>query len=94
MPKNDMIITKRGIHWILKREQWQKSEAIISDYPDLIDEVGKYTWAYTAGKHPYLRCSKLNISLHEFVLSFLYGQDILSEKHSYKTVQYIRLAMQ
>lgn len=79
MPKNDMIITKCGTHWILKREQWQGSEAIISDHPGLIDEVVKYTWTYTAGKHPYLRCSKLNISLHEFVLSFLYGKGILLE---------------
>ena len=35
----------------------------------------KYTWTYTTGDHPYLRCTKIGLSLHEFVLGFIYGAE-------------------
>ena len=57
----------------LQREQWKGNCAYISNYPGLLDKVQEYTWTYTEGKHPYLNCSKLRISLHKFVLQFLYG---------------------
>lgn len=63
----------------LKRNQWKGYEAQISNYPGLLDEVQKYTWTYSSGKHPYLNCSKLNTSLHKFVLAFLYGEDKLNQ---------------
>lgn len=59
----------------LHRNQWNNT-AYISNYPGLLEEVLKYTWTSTKGQHPYLKCSKLNgISLHRFVLDFLYTQD-------------------
>ena len=63
----------------LQREQWRGNCAYISNYPGLLDEVKKYTWTYTEGSHPYLNCSVLNMSLHKFVLQFLYGQEKLDE---------------
>lgn len=63
----------------LQREQWKGKFAYISNYPGLLDEVKKYTWTYTDNKHPYLNCSALNISLHKFVLQFLYGKEKLDE---------------
>lgn len=63
----------------LQREQWQGNSAYISNYPGLLDEVKKYTWTYSAGEHPYLNCSVLGVSLHKFVLQFLYGKDKLDE---------------
>ena len=63
----------------LQREQWQGNSAYISNYPGLLDEVKKYTWTYSAGEHPYLNCSVLGVSLHKFVLQFLYGKDKLEE---------------
>lgn len=63
----------------LKRAQWKGKVAYISNYPGLLDEVRKYTWTYAEGKHAYLVCSKLNVSLHKFVLQFLYGKEKLDE---------------
>ena len=63
----------------LQREQWKGNSAYISNYPGLLDEVKKYTWTYSAGEHPYLNCSVLGVSLHKFVLQFLYGKDELEE---------------
>ena len=76
MPMN---IEFRGDTIILKREQWDGREAYISNYPGLLDEVKKYTWTYTKCKHPYLNSSALNVSLHKFVLQFLYGEEKLAE---------------
>ena len=76
MPMN---IEFRGNTIILKREQWDAREAYISNYPGLLDEVKKYTWTYTKGSHPYLNSSTLNVSLHKFVLQFLYGEEKLAE---------------
>jgi len=61
----------------LSRDQWKGNEAYISNYPGLLDAVKKYTWTYIENKHPYLNCNKLGISLHKFVLQFLYGEDRL-----------------
>lgn len=78
MPKA-MNIEIDGNHIRLQRDQWNGNVAYISNYPGLLDEVKKYTWTYTSGGHPYLNCSILNISLHKFVLQFLYGEEKLSE---------------
>ena len=63
----------------LRRGQWKGNVAYISNYPGLLEEVKKYTWTYKQGEHPYLNCSKLNVSLHKFVLQFLYGKEKLDE---------------
>ena len=63
----------------LQRGQWNGNTAYISNYPGLLDEVDKYTWTYSVGDHPYLRCSASSISLHKFVLQFLYGKEKLDE---------------
>ena len=63
----------------LQREQWKGNAAYISNYPGLLDEVKKYTWTYAENKHPYLNCPTLNLSLHKFVLQFLYGKEKLDE---------------
>lgn len=63
----------------LQRKQWKGNVAYISNFPGLLDEVKKYTWTYTEGQHPYLNCSQLKISLHKFVLQFLYGKEKLDE---------------
>ena len=63
----------------LQREQWKGNTAYISNYPGLLDEVKKYTWTYSTGEHPYLNCSTLKISLHKFVLQFLYGKENLDK---------------
>ena len=78
MPK-PMDIEINGDTITLKREQWKGNVAYISNYPGLLDEVKKYTWTYTKGDHPYLKCSKLKISLHKFVLQILYGAEKLNE---------------
>lgn len=78
MPK-PMDIEFRGDMIKLQREQWKGNSAYISNYPGLLDEVKKYTWTYTEGLHPYLNCAKLKMSLHKFVLQFLYGKDRLDE---------------
>lgn len=63
----------------LQRDQWQGHCAYISNYPGLLDEVRKHTWTYAENDHPYLNCSKLGVSLHKFVLQFLYGEEKLDE---------------
>ena len=63
----------------LQRKQWKGNVAYISNYPGLLDEVKKYTWTYTDGKHPYLKCSASKVLLHQFVLQFLYGKEKLDE---------------
>lgn len=70
----------------LHRNQWNDT-AYISNYPGLLEEVLKHTWTSTKGKHSshkekhaYLKCSSLNgISLHRFVLNFLYSKDKIDE---------------
>lgn len=75
----EMTIEYEGDRIRLHREQWQDNVAYISNYPGLLDEVQKYTWTYSSGEHPYLNCSVLHISLHKFVLQFLYGKEKLEE---------------
>lgn len=74
-----MTIEIQGDRISLQREQWKNNYAYISNYPGLLDEVKKYTWTYSVGEHPYLNCRMLNISLHKFVLQFLYGKEKLDE---------------
>lgn len=78
MPKL-MIIEIINDRIKLQREQWGGRVAYISNYPGLLDEVKKYTWTLAEGKHPYLNCSVLSVSLHKFVLQFLYGKERLEE---------------
>ena len=61
----------------LQRDQWNGKKAKISNFPGLLDEVMKYTWTYTEGNHPYFNSSKLKVSLHKFVLQYLYGKEKL-----------------
>lgn len=79
MGKDILKYRKTGNMIELSREQWAGNHAYISDYPGLLEEVQKYTWTYGKGEHPYLRSSKLNMSLHYFVLSFLYGKENLDQ---------------
>lgn len=74
-----MTIEFQGDRIRLQRDQWKNNDAYISNYPGLLEEVKKYTWTYSDGEHPYLNCSKLRVSLHYFVLQFLYGKDNLDE---------------
>ena len=74
-----MTIEIQGDRIYLQREQWKNNVAYISNYPGLLDEVKKYTWTYSEGKHPYLNCGTLKVSLHYFVLQFLYGKGKLDE---------------
>lgn len=78
MPARKPKIERIGNVILLKRDQWKDHTATISDYPGLLDEVMKYTWTYYESDHPYLKCGKLNTSLHKFVLAFLYGADQLN----------------
>ncbi len=78
MPAKKPKIERIGNMILLKRDQWKDHTATISDYPGLLDEVMKYTWTYYESDHPYLKCGKLNTSLHRFVLAFLYGADQLN----------------
>ena len=78
MPSS-MTIEIQGNRICLQREQWQGHIAYISNYPGLADAVAHYTWTYSEGEHPYLNCSKLGVSLHKYVLQFLYGEDKLDE---------------
>lgn len=80
MPARKPKIERIGNMILLKRDQWKDHTATISDYPGLLDEVMKYTWTYYESDHPYLKCGKLNTSLHKFVLAFLYGADQLNHK--------------
>lgn len=78
MPARKPKIERIGNMILLKRDQWKDHTATISDYPGLLDEVMKYTWTYYESDHPYLKCGKLNTSLHKSVLAFLYGADQLN----------------
>lgn len=78
MPARKPKIERIGNMILLERDQWKDHTATISDYPGLLDEVMKYTWTYYESDHPYLKCGKLNTSLHKFVLAFLYGADQLN----------------
>ncbi len=78
MPTRKPKIERIGNIILLKRDQWKDHTATISDYPGLLDEVMNYTWAYYESDHPYLKCGKLNTSLHKFVLAYLYGADQLN----------------
>ena len=78
MPARKPKIERIGNMILLKRDQWKDHTATISDYPGLLDEVMKYTWTYYESDHPYLKCGKLNTSLHKFVLAFLYGAEQLN----------------
>lgn len=73
MPPMEMIVNQIGNVYELSREQWRGNKAMISKSPELLEAVKKYTWTYSEGKHPYLRNSVIEMSLHEFVLSFIYG---------------------
>lgn len=79
MPKDPIKISYIGSQIVLEREQWRGHSAYISDYPGLLDAVLSYTWTYSETDHPYLRCGKLNKTLHYFVLAYLYGQNVLDE---------------
>ena len=72
-----MTIEIQGDRICLQREQWRNNVAYISNYPGLLDEVKRYTWTYSEGEHPYLNCGTLKVSLHYFVLQFLYGKENL-----------------
>ena len=74
--EQDLKYKKIGNSYKLMREQWKGKTAFISDYSNLLQEVLKYTWTYSNG---YLRNSKLSVSLHQFVLEFLYGKEKLSQ---------------
>jgi len=74
MPR-DISVSEVANVYELRRDQWRGNVARISKDPELLNEVSKYTWTYSEGAHPYLRSSKLGISLHEFVLGFVYGAE-------------------
>lgn len=74
-----MDIVFEGNRVRLQREQWRGKSAYISNYPGLLDEVKKYTWTYSDNEHPYLNCTALGVSLHKFVLQFLYGKEKLDK---------------
>ena len=74
-----MTVEIQGDRIRLQRDQWKNNNAYISNYPGLLDEVRKYTWTYSERDHPYLICGKLKVSLHYFVLQFLYGKEKLDE---------------
>ena len=78
MPAEKPKIERVGNNIVLKRTQWKNHTATISNYPGLLEEVLKYTWTYQEGDHPYLISGRLKISLHKFVLAFLYGADELN----------------
>lgn len=75
MPTNDMQIIESANIYELRRAQWRGNVARITKDPELLEEVKKYTWTYSVGEHPYLRNSKLGVSLHEFVLGYIYGSE-------------------
>ena len=79
MGTDTMVASRIGNMIELSRKQWDGHKAHISDYPGLLDAVQKYTWTYSKAEHPYLRSAKLNMSLHKFVLAFLYGDDNLEK---------------
>lgn len=75
MSVKEMDIHISGDYVELKREQWQGHSARITNDSELLEKVKKYTWTYNDGKHPYLRNGVLRMSLHEFVLSHVYGHE-------------------
>lgn len=75
MPAKVMDINISGEYIELKREQWRGHIARVTNDPELLNEVKKYTWTYCEGDHPYLRNGVLGMSLHEFVLSHIYGHE-------------------
>lgn len=77
-----MTVAEVGDVYELKRDQWQGNTVKISKDPELLEEVKKYTWTYNKGKHPYIRNAKLGISLHEFVLGFVYGNENIARMQS------------
>lgn len=78
MPKDTMQADIYGDHVRLSRHRWRGHEAMISNYPGLLEAVESYTWTYRDGPHPYLYSERLGKYLHKFVLEFLYGEDKLS----------------
>ncbi len=74
-----MSISKSGDIVELEREQWRGHKARITDYPGLLDAIKKYTWTYSSGQHPYLQSNKADMSLHKFVLCYLYGYDAVEK---------------
>lgn len=88
MPKDPIKISYIGSQIVLEREQWRGHSAYISDYPGLLDAVLSYTWTYSETDHPYLRCGKLNKTLHYFVLAYLYGQNVMKDKSPVKRLQF------
>lgn len=75
MPAKEMEVKISGEYIDLKREQWRGNTARITNNPDLLEQVKKYTWTYNEGTHPYLRNSVSGMSLHEFVLGHIYGHE-------------------
>ena len=59
IPTDMDIEISENVIW-LHRKQWKGNTAYISNYPGLMDEVKKYIWTYTKGKHPYLNCYNNN----------------------------------
>lgn len=75
MSVKEMDVNILGEYIELKRDQWRGHSARITNDPELLEKVKKYTWTYNDGKHPYLRNGVLGMSLHEFVLSHVYGHE-------------------
>ena len=79
MPPRCMDIKEVGDVYELKRGQWKGHTARISNDPALLEKVKKYTWTYCEGDHPYLRNSVLKVSLHEFVMFHIYGEETIKQ---------------
>ncbi len=86
MPEDVVKIQEIGNVIKLERDQWKGRQAWISNYPGLKEAVLKHTWTCTAGKHPYLKSSVLNVSLHRFVLDFLYGKEYIDNMLSHDNI--------
>lgn len=86
MAKGDITVEKFGDVYKLNRPQWGDNSAYISANDELLEEVLKHTWTYSSGPHPYLRtnitCANSqphSISLHRFVLNYMYGEERITE---------------
>lgn len=79
MPAKEMDVNIFGEYIELKRDQWRGHSARITNDPELLEEVKKYTWTYNVGSHPYLRNGVMGMSLHEFVLSHIYGHECVKK---------------
>lgn len=79
MPPKEMLVEEIGSVYELSREQWRGHKARISNSPELLNEVKKYIWTYNEGKHPYLRNGVTGMSLHEFVISYIYGHEYVKK---------------